>query len=722
MIDEANIESHAFHNVLCKDPRYAGAFFDRVKNMVLRDPKRDRRPVILCEYSHAMGNSNGGLAEYFDIFRNEAGSQGGFIWEWCDHALRRKTAYGRDFWAYGGDFGEQPNDANFVCDGIVGADRTPHPAAWEFQHLARPVSTAPIAASAPPVAGPTPSRATSSRKNPTASRSPDSSARAGAYPVPFDRGFSYWHGFCLSHYCQPGCPGMAKTKNKPTQENTMLKKHHKLSLFAVALAAAGWVAGMPVTRAQDSAPTETVTATVEQTTTTVVTETTTAAAPAEPSLEGRIADLEAYINNVDRPSGDASKVKVPGPGHNAWQMVSTALVLFMTLPGLALFYGGLVRSKNVLSILAMCLGIAGLVTILWWAVGYSLTFAGDNPFIGNLSNAMFAGMSPGGVGAGYYWISDYVWAMFQLTFAIITPALIFGATAERMKFSAVLIFTAVWMFVVYFPLAHMVWSVKGFMCGPLNPDAGIKAIDFAGGTVVHMSSGWSALILCIILGPRLGFGKEPMPPHSMVLCMIGTGMLFVGWFGFNAGSALGADAIAANAFTTTFLCAATAGFVWALAEWITRGKPSVLGFCSGIVAGLVVITPAAGFVTPTSAMIMAVFAGIVPFFAVVYMKKMLGYDDALDTFGVHAVGGTLGAILTGVFASAEANPVVEGLKDGLLMNQIKAAVLTIALSVVATTVIGLALKFTIGLRPSQDDESQGLDTTDHGEEGYLFEK
>jgi Amt family ammonium transporter len=469
--------------------------------------------------------------------------------------------------------------------------------------------------------------------------------------------------------------------------------------------------------AQEAVVTETTT-----TTTAVVAEAAPAAAEGAPiTIEQRVEDLEAYVNNVDRPSGDASKIKVPGPGHNAWQMTATALVLFMTLPGLALFYGGLVRSKNVLSILAMCLGITGLVSILWFLCGYSLSFGGTNPFIGDLSMAFFNGLSPAAVGAGYYWISDYVWAMFQLTFAIITPALIFGATAERMKFSAVLLFTAIWMFVVYFPLAHMVWSTSGFMCGPLNPNAGIKAIDFAGGTVVHMSSGWSALVLCIILGPRLGFGKEPMPPHSMVLCMVGTGMLYAGWFGFNAGSALGADAIASNAFTTTFLCAATAGFVWAVAEWIFKGKPSVLGFCSGIVAGLVVITPAAGFVTPQSAMIMAVLAGIVPFFAVVYMKKMIGYDDALDTFGVHGVGGTLGAILTGVFASEEANSVVGGLKDGLLMNQILACLLTIVLSVVATTIIAFIVKFTIGLRPTQEAESDGLDTTDHGEEGYLLD-
>lgn len=489
-----------------------------------------------------------------------------------------------------------------------------------------------------------------------------------------------------------------------------MKKYTIPSRLAAVALAAGCVLTGGSAFSQETVTTVTETIAVVETTT-----------PAEPTIEQRIADLEAYVNNGARTPDVASKVAGPGPGHNAWQMVSTALVLFMTLPGLALFYGGLVRSKNVLSVLAMTLGIAGLVTILWFLCGYSLTFSGGSAFLGDLAQACFNGMKPGNVGAGYHWISDYIWAMFQLTFAIITPALIFGATAERMKFSAVLLFTAIWMFVVYFPLAHMVWAVNGFMCGPLNPDAGIKAIDFAGGTVVHMSSGWSALVLCIILGPRLGFGKQPMAPHSMVLCMIGTGMLFVGWFGFNAGSALGADGIASNAFTTTFLCAATAGFVWAMVEWITRGKPSVLGFCSGIVAGLVVITPAAGFVTPSSAMIMAVAAGVVPFFAVVYLKKMIGYDDALDTFGVHGVGGTMGAILTGVFASAEANPVVEGLKDGLLMNQILASVFTIVLSVVATAVIAYIVKFTIGLRASEEVESTGLDTAEHGEEGYLLD-
>ncbi len=443
------------------------------------------------------------------------------------------------------------------------------------------------------------------------------------------------------------------------------------------------------------------------------------AAPAEPSIEDRLADIEAYMNNGARVTeAGSSKVAGPGPGHNAWQMTSSALVLFMTLPGLALFYGGLVRKKNVLSVLAQCLGCAGLVTILWWLCGYSLAFGAGNSIIGDFQYAFLNGVKPGNVGAGYHWISDSMWAIFQLTFAIITPALIIGAIAERMKFISVLVFVAIWMFVVYFPFAHMVWATTGLMCGPLNPEAGIKAIDFAGGTVVHMTSGWSALVLCIILGKRKGYGKEPMSPHSMVLCMVGTGMLWVGWYGFNAGSALGADAIASNAFATTTLAAAVAGFVWAVLEWITRGKPSVLGFCSGIVAGLVVITPACGFVTANSAVIMGIIAGIVPFFAVAYLKKILGYDDALDTFGIHGVGGTLGAILTGVFADPGTNSVVAGLKEGLLMEQFKAVGLTIVWSVVATAVIAYIVKFTVGLRPSAETEETGLDLIEHGESGY----
>jgi Amt family ammonium transporter len=440
-------------------------------------------------------------------------------------------------------------------------------------------------------------------------------------------------------------------------------------------------------------------------------------------MEQRIADLEAYVNNGARTPDVASKIPGPGPGHNAWQMVSTALVIFMTLPGLALFYGGLVRRKNVLSVLAQCMGIAGLVTILWWAVGYSLSFSGGNAIIGDTAQKFLTGVEGGKVGAGYHWISDLMWSMFQLSFAIITPALIVGAIAERMKFLAVLVFVALWMFLVYFPFAHMVWAANGLMCGPLNKDAAIKAIDFAGGTVVHMTSGWSALVLCLILGKRVGFGKESMPPHSMVLCMVGTGMLWVGWYGFNAGSALGADGIAANAFATTTLAAATAGFTWAVCEWILRGKPSVLGFCSGIVAGLVVITPGAGFVLPTSAVIIGIFAGVIPFLACAYLKKAFGYDDSLDTFGIHGVGGTLGAILTGVFADPAANAILgpDGMKlmDGLLANQLKAVALTIVWSVVATAIIAYIVKAVIGLRPSEEAERQGLDISEHGEEGYV---
>lgn len=315
--------------------------------------------------------------------------------------------------------------------------------------------------------------------------------------------------------------------------------------------------------------------------------------------------------------------------------------------------------------------------------------------------------------------------MFQMMFAIITPALIVGAIAERMRYAAVMLFVAIWMFVVYFPLAHMVWGADGFMNGVWNADAAIKSIDFAGGTVVHMSSGWSALVLCLMLGRRIGFGREPFLPHSMVLCMVGTGMLWVGWYGFNAGSAVASDGIAANAFVTTTLAAAVASFAWALAEYLEKGKPSVLGFCSGAVGGLVVITPGAGFVTPSSAVFIGILAGVIPFFACTKLKHRLGYDDALDTFGVHAVGGTLGALLTGFFASTDANAnLAANLGDyvgGMLwLEQLKAMVLTILLSVVATIVVTLVVKAFVGLRPANEDERQGLDVVEHGETGYNY--
>lgn len=457
----------------------------------------------------------------------------------------------------------------------------------------------------------------------------------------------------------------------------------------------------------------------------------TGSAKSEPSIEQRISDLEAYVNNGARGADAAdstvtSKVGGPGPGHNAWMMTSAALVLFMTLPGLALFYGGLVRKKNVLSVLAQCLGITGLVTILWWAVGYSLVFSPGGPLIGGLDFAFLKGIDSNPNTNYSYWVSQNIFCMYQMMFAIITPALIVGAIAERMKFSAVLMFVALWMFVIYFPLAHMVWGIDGFMNGVWNASAGIKAIDFAGGTVVHMSSGWSALLLCIILGKRIGFGKDHMPPHSMVLCMVGTGMLWVGWYGFNAGSAVAADGVAANAFMTTTVAAAVATFVWGLAEWVTRGKPSVLGFCSGAVAGLVVITPGAGFVSVGSAVIIGIFAAIVPFLAVTKLKHWMGYDDALDTFGVHAVGGTMGALLTGFFATADVNAnlntnLANYLANGTLwIEQLKAMGLTIVMSLLGTLVIAYLLKFTLGLRPTPEVEVQGLDTNEHGEEGYIY--
>lgn len=461
----------------------------------------------------------------------------------------------------------------------------------------------------------------------------------------------------------------------------------------------------------------------------------------DPTLEQRVADLEAYMNNGARcnasNAGISTKIAGPGPGHNAFQMVCAALVLFMTLPGLALFYGGLVRRKNVLSVMAQCLGIAGLVTILWWLCGYSLAFHRGAPFLGGLNWMFLRGVdsTPNADYGG--WVSHNVYSMYQLMFAIITPALIVGAIAERMKFSAILLFVTLWMFVVYFPLAHMVWGIDGFMNGVWNPNAKIKAIDFAGGTVVHMSSGWSALILCLILGKRRGFGKEPMAPHSMVLCMIGTGMLWVGWYGFNAGSAVAADVIAANAFMTTTIATAVASFVWAMAEYALRGKPSVLGFCSGAVGGLVVITPACGFVDATGAVIIGVLAGLVPFFAVWKLKAMLGYDDALDTFGVHAVGGTMGALLTGFLATdavnsnlsfiadpTSANPATQnGLaklvsSHMLWVEQLKAIGVTLALAIIGTVIIAYAVKALIGLRPTAEVEYAGLDISEHGEEGY----
>ncbi len=466
-----------------------------------------------------------------------------------------------------------------------------------------------------------------------------------------------------------------------------------------------------------------------------------AAAAPDATVEQRLADLESYFGNVgvggpaDAPW--TSKIKeTAGPGHNGWMMTCAALVLFMTLPGLALFYGGLVRKKNVLSVLAQCLGCAGMVTVIWWAVGYSLVFGKNfgSPYLGGSEFFFLKGVTSAPNTDYCYWVSQNVFAMYQLMFAIITPALIIGAIAERMKFSAIMAFIFIWMFVIYIPMAHMVWGITGLMNGVWNGDAKIASIDFAGGTVVHMTSGWSALVLCIILGKRMGFGKEKMSPHSMVLCMIGTGMLWVGWYGFNAGSALAADGVSANAFMTTTLAAATAGFVWGIMEKILKGHASILGICSGIVAGLVVITPACGFVDATGAMIIGVLAAIVPYIFVMYVKGAIGYDDALDTFGIHAVGGTLGAILTGVLATSSVNgnltdvnaaAAKNGLAKlvadgGLLGQQLMAVGITLVISIVGTAIIAMVVKAIIGLRPSPESETAGLDISDHGEEGYDF--
>jgi len=455
-------------------------------------------------------------------------------------------------------------------------------------------------------------------------------------------------------------------------------------------------------------------------------------APALPqaSLEQRMADIEAYMNNTARPTDGVAQSRVagPGPGHSAWMMTSAALVLFMTLPGLALFYGGLVRRKNVLSVLAQCLGLAGIVTILWWICGYSLSFSRGNGWIGGLDFAFLQGVGIAPNGDYSNWISHSLFMVYQLMFAIITPALTVGAIAERMKFKSIIVFSVLWMFVVYFPAAHWVWGAGGWMNGLTNAGASIQAIDFAGGIVVHMTSGWSALVLCILLGKRRGHGREPMPPHSLVLCMTGTGMLWAGWYGFNAGSALAADGVAVNAFVTTTLSAAAGCFSWPALEYWLRGKPSVLGFCSGAVAGLATITPAAGFVTPGTAIFIGLMAGAATFVACNYLKHRFKYDDSLDTFGVHAVGGTLGTIFAGVFATAAANPGLASaplaalVGNGLWLEQLKAGLVVLVWSVLATITLAKVTSWlTGGLRVDEESEQAGLDINEHGEEGYFLD-
>jgi ammonium transporter, Amt family len=397
-------------------------------------------------------------------------------------------------------------------------------------------------------------------------------------------------------------------------------------------------------------------------------------------------------------------------GDTAWMLTSTALVLMMSIPGLALFYGGMVRKKNVLATLMQTFAITCVVTLLWWLIGYSWAFTPGNPFLGGASRAFFNGMTvihdpeaKLSVSHLALTIPETVYAMFQMTFAAITPALIAGAFADRMKFSSMLVFMAAWSLLVYSPIAHMVWEPTGW----LNK-AGV--LDYAGGTVVHINAGIAGLASCLVLGKRLGYGKEAMAPHNLTLTLIGASLLWVGWFGFNAGSAGAADGRAGMAMLATQMATAAAALAWMFAEWISRGKPSVLGIASGAVAGLVAITPASGFVGPTAAVIIGIIAGVVCFIAATSLKHVFGYDDSLDAFGVHGIGGIVGALLTGVFASKE----ISGL-DGSVITQAKGVAVTVVYGFAASYIILNIIDKTMGLRVAEDQEREGLDISLHGE-------
>jgi Amt family ammonium transporter len=397
-------------------------------------------------------------------------------------------------------------------------------------------------------------------------------------------------------------------------------------------------------------------------------------------------------------------------GDTAWMLTSTALVLMMSVPGLALFYGGMVRKKNVLATLMQTFAVTCVVTLLWWLIGYSWAFTPGGRFLGGASRALFNGVTfmhdPANklsVSHLALTIPETVYAMFQMTFAIITPALIAGAFADRMKFSAMLVFMAAWSLLVYAPIAHMVWEPTGW----LNA-AGV--LDYAGGTVVHINAGVAGLASCLVLGKRLGYGREAMPPHNLTLTLIGASLLWVGWFGFNAGSAGAADGRAGMAMLVTQLATAAAALGWMFAEWVSKGKPSVLGVASGAVAGLVAITPASGFVGPTPAVIIGVTAGVVCFIAATSLKHALGYDDSLDAFGVHGIGGIIGALLTGVFASKEISGV-----DGSVLTQMKGVVTTVIYGFAVSFVILKIIDKTIGLRVTEEQEREGLDISLHGE-------
>jgi ammonium transporter, Amt family len=443
------------------------------------------------------------------------------------------------------------------------------------------------------------------------------------------------------------------------------------------------------------------------------------AASTNDAQAARIAKLEQAVIDA-RSSGD-----------NAWMLMCAALVLMMTGPGLALFYGGLVRKKNVLATMMQSFAMMAIVTLLWGLISYSLAFGSGNSFIGGLHHVFLRGVGAQPDPDYAATIPLQTFMIYQLMFAIITPALITGAFAERMKFSAMSVFMILWSLLVYAPMAHMVWGKQGFLNAALG--GRFPTLDFAGGTVVHVTSGVSALVCALYLGHRIGYPKQPMPPHSVVLSFIGACLLWVGWFGFNAGSALSAGSLATSAFVATHFGAAAAVVGWSAAEWWRNGKPSALGAISGAVAGLVAITPAAGFVSPMSAAIIGLLAGGFCYFMVAKVKMLFGYDDSLDAFGVHGAGGTLGALLTGIFASSAVNPIFKdaqgntlasGLLEGnphQLLNQFVGVAIAWILAAVGTLAILKLVDVVIGLRVSEDHEIQGLDLSQHGEEGYYWE-
>lgn len=439
------------------------------------------------------------------------------------------------------------------------------------------------------------------------------------------------------------------------------------------------------------------------------------AAPRVVAVSTPVAAQAPALSVVALPTGSVSRPSQAriNPGDTAWMLTSTALVLMMTIPGLALYYGGMVRKKNVLDTLAQSFIVTCLVTVLWYIVGYSLAFTHGNAFIGGFSRVMLHGMGKSTVTRLSGAVPESVYMTFQMTFAIITPALIAGSFAERMKFSALLWFMSLWLIFVYSPVAHWVWSTDGWL-------ARLGALDFAGGTVVHLNAGVAGLVTALVLGKRRGYGRDAMPPHNLVLTVIGAALLWVGWFGFNAGSALSAGGRAGMAMATTQIATAAAALAWMFVEWAARGKPSVLGMVSGAVAGLVAITPASGFVDPTGALLIGIAGGLVCFWTATYMKNFFGYDDSLDSFGVHAVGGGLGAILTGVFAVKAIGGTAGALEGNIAQigKQFIDVGAVLAYDVVVTYGLLKIIDAVIGLRVSEEEEVEGLDLSQHGEQVY----